>query len=134
MKGWIASFPDKAITVGWSAAVLKWKFCYRKFLNVNSNDAIIVLIMYLTTALVLVPLLLDMSKVYLFLSSIFTTEFENVVVCWITFGCLHVGGIYIFSNAKAKMLEAVGAIQTSLSMVVLNPKKNYRDCLFAKFR
>ena len=79
--------------------------------------------MYLTTAFVLVPLLLDMNKVYTFLSSIFITEFENVVVSWITFGCLYVGEIYFFSSAKAKMLEAVGAIQTSVLMVVLNSKK-----------
>ena len=79
--------------------------------------------MYVTTAFVVVSLLLDMSKVYAFLSSIFITEFENVVVSWITFGCLYVSGIYFFWSTKAKMLEAVGAIQTSLLMVVLNSKK-----------
>ena len=79
--------------------------------------------MYLTIAFVFVPLLLYMNKVYTFLSGIFITEFQNVVVGWITFGCLYVGEIYFFSSAKVKMLEAVGAIQTSILMVVLNSKK-----------
>ena len=79
--------------------------------------------MYLTVAFALVPLLLDMNKVYEFLSSIFMNEFENVVVSRITFGCLNVGWTYFFSSAKAKILEAVGAIQTSVLMVVPNSKK-----------
>ena len=85
--------------------MLKWKLHYKRFVNANSNDAIIVLIMYETAAFVLVPLQLDMNKVYEFLSNIFISEFKNVVVSWITFGCLYVGGIYFFSNAKAKMLD-----------------------------
>ena len=68
--------------------------------------------MYLTAAFVLVLLLLDMNKVYAFLSSIFIIEFENVVVSWITFNCLYIGEIYFFPSAKAKMVEAVGAAQT----------------------
>ena len=82
--------------------------------------------MYLTTAFMFVLLLLDMNKVCASLSSMFITEFENVVVSRITFGCLYTGGIYFFSSAKAKMLEPVGnskAIQTSVLMVVLNSKK-----------
>ena len=64
-----------------------------------------------------------MNKVYTFLSSTFITEFENIVVSWITFGCLYVDETYFFSGAKAKMLEAVGATQAPVLMVVLNSKK-----------
>ena len=71
----------------------------------------------------LVPLLLDMRKVYEFLSNIFITEFENAIISWITFGCLYAGGIYFYSSAKAKVLKAIDPIQTSELMILLNSKK-----------
>ena len=116
------SFPDKAITVDWTSPVLKWKLRHKIFLNVYSNHAVIVLIMYLTTVFALVPLLLDMNKASAFLSNIFITEFENAVSSWIKFGCLYVDEIYFFCSARVKVLEAKGAIQTSLLIVVWNPE------------
>ena len=48
---------------------------------------------------VLGPLLLDAE------SGTFIIEFKNLIVSQITFGCVYVGHMYLFSSAKAKVLD-----------------------------
>lgn len=60
--------------------------------------------MYSTAADQLASLLLDLKNVNAG-SSIFITESENLIVIQTGFNSLYVGRVYLFSNAKAKILD-----------------------------
>ena len=70
----------------------------------------------------LVSLLLDLNNVHL-RSSTFIVNFENLFFSSITFACFYVVGIYLFSSAKATMLDKVCARQTLVLETIFSSKE-----------
>ena len=88
--------------------------------------------MYSTAAVVvLVSLVLDFNKVNVE-SVTFIIDYENLLVSQITFDCVYVGGgIYLFSNAKGKILDTISTMQTPIVRRVLHSKEA-QDLIFQK--